>query len=66
MTEEHELDIGALENETIFIPNEGHDDPEARALMHMGKVGEDSENALRDPWLDTDEGHAWLAERGES
>lgn len=58
-----ELDIGHLDNETIFIPSEDDVDHEAEAMMHLGKVHENPENALRDPWFETDEGRAWATEQ---
>lgn len=56
-------DIGALENETIFIPREEYADPGGEAEMQMGQ---DRENDLRDPWFHTDEGQAWLAEHEDA
>jgi len=56
-------DIGALENETIFIPSAEDDAPEEHATMMMGR---DEENDLRDPWFHSDEGRAWLAEREDA
>lgn len=61
-----ELDIGHLDNETIYVPAEEDDDPEASAQMHMGKADEDEGNDLRDPWFHTDEGKAWLAENEDA
>lgn len=58
-----EDDIGALENETIYVPHPDDEVPEEHAAMQMGR-GE--ENDLRDPWFHTDEGRAWLAERERS
>lgn len=43
---------------TVFIPEDGDADPDAEAQMQMGSG---PENDLRDPWLLTDEGKAWLA-----
>lgn len=57
--------IGDLENETVFVPDPEHSDPEAEARMQMGRVDLHPENDLRDPWFHTDEGRAWLAEQGE-
>lgn len=58
MTEENEPDIGALENETVFVPSDEDVAPMAHEKMRMGK-GE--QNDLRDPWFGTPEGAAWLA-----
>lgn len=57
-----EDDIGALENETIFVPLEVDAVGAEHEEMHQGK---DEENDLRDPWFHTREGRAWLAEQGE-
>ena len=62
IADQDEPDIGALENETIFIPDEEHRDPEAESTMMMGRGWE---NDLRDPWFHTDEGRQWLSARGE-
>lgn len=56
-------DIGALENETIFIPREEHVDPAGEATMRMGQG---PGNDLRDPWFHTDEGRVWLAEHEDA
>jgi hypothetical protein len=61
-----ELDIGDLENETIFVPTEDDAVPAEHAQMHMGKVGRDKGNDLRDPFFRTDEGEAWLDEHEQS
>jgi hypothetical protein len=58
-----EDDIGALENETIFIPGAEHKAPGEHAQMMMGR---DHENDLRDPWFHTEEGKAWLAEHEDA
>jgi hypothetical protein len=55
-----DLDIGALENETIYVPPTnadatGHDE------MQMGQG---FENDLADPWLRTPEGIVWLEKHG--
>lgn len=53
-------DIGALENETIFVPSDDDAAPEEHELMQMGQG---PENDLRDPWFHKPEGAAWLAQR---
>lgn len=53
----------ALENETTFVPEDQHVDPEGEADMRMGR---DPENDLRDPWFHTQEGAAWLAEHEDA
>lgn len=45
----------------VFIPKPEHRDEAAEERMRMGKPGHE----LHDPWFDTDEGKAWLAEQGE-
>ena len=50
-------DIGALENETVFVPSGDDAVPEEQELMQMGTG---PENDLRDPWFDKPEGAAWL------
>jgi hypothetical protein len=54
-----EQDIGALENETIFIPGDGDVVAEDHAEMRMG---DGPDNDLRDPFFRTDAGTAWLDE----
>jgi hypothetical protein len=39
-----------LNEEGVFIPQDGDEDTEAEAQMQMGK-----EESLRDPWFDSDE-----------
>jgi hypothetical protein len=55
-----------VSDDDIFVPSDDDSDPEAEALMQQGKAsGEHDPNNLRDPWFHTDEGRAWLAERGK-
>ena len=58
--------IGDLENETIFVPEDQHVDPEGESDMRMGRGYVSPENDLRDPWFHTEEGAAWLAEDADA
>lgn len=60
-----ELNIGDLENEEVYVPDEGDTDHESEAWMQMGRAEADPNNDLRDPWFHSEQGRAWLAERGE-
>jgi len=57
---EEELDIGDLENETVFVPTPDDVVSHEHDQMHMGKG---HENDLRDPWFHTPEGQAWLEQQ---
>ena len=54
------------DDDEIFEPVDSDIDNDAEQSMEQGRVDLDGGNNLRDPWFDTDEGRAWLAERGES
>jgi hypothetical protein len=53
-------------DDEIFEPTDVDIDHAAEAEMAQGRADLNPEYDLRDPWFHTDEGKAWLAERGES
>lgn len=48
-------------DDDVYAPTSEDDDPELSSVMSLGQ-GED--NDLRDPYLMTEEGHAWLRDHG--